>query len=990
MKLDIILAGVGGQGILTTAQAITLAAIRRGLHVKQSEVHGMSQRGGAVQAHLRMADHELYSDLVPVGAADMILAVEPMEALRYVQYLNDKGVLIASTVPVVNIPDYGRVEQVLERIAQYPRHVLLDADRLAAAAGSSRATNMVVLGAASVFIEMDPADIEAAIEKMFARKGKKIIDINQQAFSLGRYAAGIYREGLLRGADSRSVRQWIGSIPPEQLSREQLPEHPTANVFEQDCDLSLSEAEAVSQILKGAEKDRRIQLYEHEVYRCVELIGAISAPQHVFIPPNMQITADTLAPFAGDQVVLKIVSPDIVHKTDVGAVVFARNEPNTVAREIQALVDRADKHSDRVDGVLIVEFVEHSGQGFGKELFVGIRSTREFGPVIAAGLGGINTEYLSQKLKPGLAVAKALATDTTAEEFFELFQKTAAYEIIAGRARGHNRIAADGELLRCFRAFIAIARRFCVDRGIEGPDLRELEVNPFAFRRQAMVPLDGRGQLGTATHLPVDRPISKIGSLLEPQSIAVLGVSTKRENFGRIILNNIQDCGFPEEHLYIIKDQKAPIDGVQCVPKISVLPEKIDLLIMAAPAVNMPEFINEIVDSEKVTSVIIIPGGLGEKEGTEDIQVRLREVIAASRQRPDGGPIFLGPNCMGLHARAGRYDTFFIQDKKLDPRRDAPPRRVALISQSGAFIITRMSNLETLDPAFAISIGNQIDLTVSDLLRATGDRDDIDAIGVYVEGFNDLDGIAFVRAVQEVAASGKTIVFYKAGRTEAGRSATAGHTASIAGDYDICQTAVATAGAIVTDTFKEFEQLMELATALHGKKVGGRRVGAISNAGYETVGMADAILGPRYHVEIPDLSKAATADLSETLTKHKLHTLVNARNPLDVTPMADDQAYEDCVRVFMQDDGLDAIVASFVPLTPEMRTTSDEIGDTDSIAHRLMTLFRESPKPLVVVIDSGPTYEALARKIRAAGVPVFRSSDQAIRSLGRYLCYRTE
>ena len=116
MEINIILAGVGGQGILTTAQAICLAALRRGLRVKQAEVHGMSQRGGAVESHLRVADHELYSDLIPLGKADMILAVEPMEALRYVQFLSENGVIIASSNPVVNIPNYGSVETVRDRV----------------------------------------------------------------------------------------------------------------------------------------------------------------------------------------------------------------------------------------------------------------------------------------------------------------------------------------------------------------------------------------------------------------------------------------------------------------------------------------------------------------------------------------------------------------------------------------------------------------------------------------------------------------------------------------------------------------------------------------------------------------------------------------------------------------------------------------------------------------------------------------------------------
>ncbi len=174
-------------------------------------------------------------------------------------------------------------------------------------------------------------------------------------------------------------------------------------------------------------------------------------------------------------------------------------------------------------GVLLVEYVEQTASGFGRELFVGIRATREFGPVIAAGLGGVDTEYLASKMRPGLAVAKAPAADLKAEDFLETFKGTVAYEILAGKARGHRRIVSDGELLRCFRAFILLAQRFCVDRGEEGPDVAELEVNPFAFRGNALVPLDGRGRLATAAKARPRRPVDKLAKLLEPQTIAVLG-----------------------------------------------------------------------------------------------------------------------------------------------------------------------------------------------------------------------------------------------------------------------------------------------------------------------------------------------------------------------------------------------------------------------------------------------------------------------------------
>ena len=988
MEYNLILAGVGGQGILTIAQAISIVALRRQWCVKQAEVHGMSQRGGAVQSHLRFADHELHSDLVPVGRADMVLAVEPLEALRYVQYLGEKGSVVASTVPFVNIPDYPPIEQVLEQVAGFSNHILVDTDHLARAAGSARAANTVMVGAAAALLDIEMEELDAAIETIFGRKGHSIVEVNQRACRFGRNAAIAYQDGLQRGVSAQDVRRWIEALPPERLAGAGDLDLPIPELAVQECELSRAEAHAVAQTLDEVYQEGRRQLYEHEVYQLIELTGAISPPVHQFLIAGEKITVEALDRFPGDKVVLKIVSPEIVHKTEAGAVAFVPKEVNAINREIDQLVAR--QGDQQVTGVLVVEFVKEARSGFGQELFVGLRSTREFGPIVAAGLGGVHTEYLAHKMKPGVAVAKTLAVDTSPEEFLELFKKTAAYEVIAGLTRGHSRVVSDGELLRCFRAFIAIARRFCVDRREEGPDLQELEVNPFAFSRQLLVPLDGRGRLAPATKEPAARPLAKVQNLLEPRSLAVMGVSAKRANFGRIILDNVRDCGFPAEHLYVIKEGLEDIDGVQCVPRIDALPERVDLLVIATGSDDMPELVNAVIDSRKVTSVILIPGGLGETEGTGEMVNQVRGAIAASRDRGDGGPIFVGPNSLGVRSRPGNYDTFFIPTSKLDPRRGVPPRRAALISQSGAFIISRMSNVEFLDPMLAVSLGNQLDLTVSDILRNVGDRDDIDCIGVYVEGFNDLDGLAFVRVVEDVAAGGKIVVFYKAGRTEPGRAAAAGHTASVAGDYDICQTAAANAGAIVTDTFKEFEQLMALGTTLHDKKVGGRRIGVISNAGFETVGMADAILGERYRLEIPALSDATAARIAKELAGHKLDSLVNVRNPLDLTPMANEQAFEACIRAMIDDDGIDAVIVSAVPLTPQLLTTEDELTKPGSLAELLPKLLKESPKPLIAVIDSGYRYEAMARAIHAAGVPTFRSADQAVRSLGRYLCHRTE
>ncbi|MBI4718695.1 MAG: indolepyruvate oxidoreductase subunit beta [Planctomycetes bacterium] len=990
MQQNVIIAGVGGQGILTIAEALSLAALRRDWRVKQAEVHGMSQRGGAVQSHLRISDAELYSDLISRGQADVVLSMEPLESLRYVEYLREGGTIVANTTPFVNIPNYPVVEEVLERIGRLADHVLIDADRLARFAGSARAVNAVMLGAGSVVLGIDQGTLEEAMAEMFAAKGRSVIDINQRALRLGRQAARLYTEALRCGATPRAVRHWLDHLPPADLEQPGKVAPPSFGELD-DSELSEPEARAVTQLLEGLAAENRRQLYEHEVYELVELVGAIRPPQHRFVHRGSTVSAEDLAAFPGERVVLKIVSTDIVHKTEAGAVRFVPNELDVVNAEIRAMVERHSAGGARIAGVLLVEFVEPSESGFGQELFVGIRASREFGAIMAAGLGGVDTEYLAHRMRPGAAVAKALAGDTTAEEFFELFQKTAAYDVIAGRARGHRRVVSDGELLRCFRAFLALAKRFCVYRGDEGPSLRELEVNPFAFVRQRLVPLDGRAQVDELTRPAVSRPIAKIGAMLEPQSIAVVGVSSKRENFGRIILDNIRACGFPPDQLWVIKPGSDSIDGVRCAASVGALPAPVDLLVIAAASGNIAPLMDEVTQSGKVASVILIPGGLGETESSAELAARLREVIVESRRRPDRGPVVLGGNCLGVRSRPGRYDTFFVPAEKLAPRRGDPSNRLALLTQSGAFVITRISNLETVNPAFAITFGNQLDLTASDLLRALADRTDVDVIGAYVEGFSDLDGLAFVRAVEDAVAAGKVVVFYKAGKTESGRSATAGHTASIAGDYDVCQTVVAQAGAIVTDTFKEFEQVVEIATLFHGFPLRGRRIGCISNAGFETVGMADGIQGARYELELAQLADATRESLAGTMARAGLGALVNVRNPLDLNPMADEEVYQESVRALLEDPQVDAVVVSIVPFTPRLQTTVEELAGParDALMNRFPALMDQYQKPLIVVVDAGRDYELFARGFRQRGVAVYPSCDQAMRSLGRYVYYRT-
>jgi indolepyruvate ferredoxin oxidoreductase beta subunit len=186
MKKDIILAGVGGQGILSIAAAIGLAAVESGLYLKQAEVHGMSQRGGDVQSHLRLSDKEIASDLIPQGKADMIISVEPMEALRYLPMLSGEGWIITNTKPFINIPNYPDYNELILEIEKQPKQISFDADKIAKDLHSPKSANMVILGAASPFLDIEYSKLENAVKKLFGRKGEDIIRKNLDALKAGR------------------------------------------------------------------------------------------------------------------------------------------------------------------------------------------------------------------------------------------------------------------------------------------------------------------------------------------------------------------------------------------------------------------------------------------------------------------------------------------------------------------------------------------------------------------------------------------------------------------------------------------------------------------------------------------------------------------------------------------------------------------------------------------------------------------------------------
>lgn len=781
----------------------------------------------------------------------------------------------------------------------------------------------------------------------------------------------------------------------------------------------MSKYGSIEKLFDRAAAAGRMRLLEHECYELLELTGAEAAPVHRLIPAGEVPTPADLEAIPGEKVVLKIVSPEITHKTEARGIRIVAREMGAVeaAHELMlhqvpsTYADYLDEHRGEVSaelrglqggelagkleegiiGVLLCSFIQADAQGFATELFVGIRHTEEFGPIISAGFGGVEMETLARETRKGAAVAIAPTGLVDGGSFLDLFRRTLSYQRLSGRMRGSRKLVSDEILAECFQAFIDLANHFSENNPDARYRIMEFEVNPFQAVGSRLAPLDGVCSFEPASAPRTGRPLEKIGALLRPKSAAVIGVSARSMNMGRIILNNIVKSGFDRSKTWIIRPNSDEIDQITCVPSIADLPEKVDLMVVAVGADQVPEVIDAVIDEDRAESVILIPGGLGEKKGSEDLARKLKEKIEASHRSQGGGPVFIGGNSLGVISHPGHYDTMFIPESKLPKSVGDHPRKSCFISQSGAFIIANLSRMPWFDPAWALSIGNQMDLTASDLLSYISLNEDIDVFAVYMEGFQRSDGLAFARAVRRAVEMGKDVVFYKAGRTPAGRSATAGHTASVAGDYAVCEAALEEAGAWVAKDFNEFSDLLKLTTRFHSKGVGGRRVAALSNAGFEAVGMADSIRVDRAALELRTFEEDTRKKLEEILVKFRLDGLVDAKNPFDITPMANDKAYAELVSEILRADEIDAMVVGIVPLTPAIQSlpSSDQwkesIESEESICRLLPDVAASSAKPLVVVIDSGEIFDPMAKLIESRGLPVFRSGDRAMRSLCRYL-----
>lgn len=712
---------------------------------------------------------------------------------------------------------------------------------------------------------------------------------------------------------------------------------------------------------------------EPEGFPILEAVG-IRCPRCVTVDAPDGVTATLLSAFA-PTVVVKVASSRLAHRSDVGGVAIVEGR----VPEVRAVIADMARRLGHLGPLrfTVNDFVPHHA-GPGGELLLGLRDTLEFGPVVSLGLGGVFAEALTNRLESGDDVAVWLADGLERDAVIARLARLPFVRAVTGRwrsQRGHTTLEALAQVVEALAWLGRVA---------SPAPIAECEINPLAVTDSGLVALDVLVHSRPSPALmPAPRPLAKLSKLFAPRELALVGVSDQM-NPGHVILRNVLSQGFPREHIHLVRRDAAPVEDCAAVPTISALPSSMDLLVLAVGADQVPSLLLEAIEAQRAESIIVIPGGLEEKVGGASALAPVREALQRARATSWGGPLINGGNCLGVRSLPGRYDTMFIPPYKLAPATGAASP-VALIAQSGAFAIAKLTRLDTINPKYVVTVGNQMDLTVGDYLTWLADDPSVHVFGVYVEGFRPHDGAAFFRAAAAIAKSGRTVVLYRAARNPAGAAVSASHTASVAGDYVVTRELAVAAGVCVADSLEDFEDDLRLALALDGRSPIGPGLGAMSNAGFECVAFADN-LGP---FGLTALSPATVSRLTGLLAGRRLDRLVDIHNPIDLTPMADDELFADAAQALLVDEGVDAAVVGCVPLTPALTTLpassrhSEDLRRPGGIVSRLADLWRGSRKPWVLVVDSGTQYDAMVQALDRSGLPVFRSADRALRALSR-------
>ena len=732
----------------------------------------------------------------------------------------------------------------------------------------------------------------------------------------------------------------------------------------------------VEAILENAAAGNRRQLFEYEVYEILAELQVLT-PTYIIARDATDITHSTLSVFSSQRIVLKVISADVAHKQKAGGVKVVYKDLDFIRYSVREMKRRFEEQNRRVEGVLLVEYIEYS-KDLGNEILLGLRESAAFGPVISFSKGGTDAEHFAAHFSPPNLIlppidrewAGALLASThinqkyLAEGHTDYVSKIVAAEVKLS------------DLATAFSNFFTSPSRFV---------LTEFEINPLVFDSQGnLIAIDGYATFREKDPEPVDlklRPKETLRPLFEPSGIAVVGISTSdHSKAGNIVMKNLLDLERTDVYGVNLKGGEVEISGrrLDLYKTVSDIPANIDLAIITVPAEATLSVVEDCA-AKKVKVILLIPGGFSETTKNRELEERIKKTAR------DQGLRIVGPNCLGVVYAAEKglpgLNTFFIPEEKFKVNLEQE-KNVAILSQSGAMGIMEIYNLRNaISPKVIVSYGNQLDVDPSDLVQYFEDDPMVDVIGLYIEGFNPGAGRKFFNITSH---SGKPIIVYKAGRTEAGQMATRSHTASIAGEYEVAKAAMKQAGLVVAASMIDHGDFIKTFALLHDFKVGGNRVAVIANAGYEKTYAADN-LGD---LVLADLDPETIAGLEEVIPPY-----VNAEPLLDLTAMVSDEQFERCIDIMLSSARVDALCISIVPQAQLLHTTDQEIEHYErNIAARIVETVHRHRKPTVVSVNvvsgADAVYNRFGQVMDSGGVPTYLTAERAMACLNAFIRYR--
>ncbi len=681
-------------------------------------------------------------------------------------------------------------------------------------------------------------------------------------------------------------------------------------------------------------------------------------------PPRHGWLGEALAFAPGEAVVLKGLAEELWHKSELGAVRFLAFEPTALASAAAEMRTRAEAEGHAWIGTLVCERIRMArAEGLPTEAFAGL-TRGEGGWTLVIGLGGLQADALG-KLAPPLRWPLAFVTPEVALADLEAHLLG---QVWLGTLRGAQALTTRAQL-RTFLAGLWEAAALAEAEGLELLELNPIALDPAGDPR----PLDGVGRRSGPKPDRIPPPPGFLEALTAPRRIAVMGVSSKPDGVGRIILENLRLAGLPEGDLIIVRPHETRFLDLPCLPDAVALgAQPVDLLVLALPASAALEVVETLIaQGEGARVVALVAGGLGDGADTEGLGERLRACLAAARSEGRWTPALLGPNFLGHVVPIRRINTTFIPEDKWTPPQGGGS--LALLSQSGAFLLSRLSVGASLPLGLGVALGNQLDLRLPDLLEALELDPMIRSVGAYVEGFGAGDLEATARIGARLRTAGKTLLLYRAGRTEAGLAAAASHTGALAGDRELEAALLSRAGIPVAPSIAAFDAGLAWLGAFPALAPG--PVAVLTNAGFESVAAGDLMGGA---FPPATLWGHETAKLQTLLTTHGLDQLVAPHLPLDITPMADLAAYQAIARLLLEGEAA-VLIVGLVPFT--RRLALEDPLRAEAFAQALRAAAEPRGKAVGLVVDAGSAYAGLRQTLAKAGLPVFARMEAALEGL---------